>query len=66
MTFFFLVLLLVTVIIYIFWILLKPEGKHTPKQVVQKKLDHKKLYRVEYINKKGNELIAHISGIEPK
>ena len=33
---------------------------------LQKKLDHKKLYRVEYINKKGNELIAHISGIEPK
>ena len=33
---------------------------------LQKKLDHKKLYRVEYINKKGNELITHISGIEPK
>jgi len=33
---------------------------------LQKKLDHKKLYRVEYINKKGNELIAHITGIEPK
>ena len=33
---------------------------------LQKKLDHKKLYRVEYTNKKGNELIAHISGIEPK
>ena len=31
-----------------------------------KKLAHKKLYRIEYINKKGNELIAHISGIEPK
>ena len=27
---------------------------------LQKKLDHKKLYRVEYINKKGNELITHI------
>ena len=33
---------------------------------LQKKLDHKKLYRVEYINKKGNEMIAHITGIEPK
>ena len=33
---------------------------------LQKKLDHKKLYWVEYINKKGNELITHISGIEPK
>ena len=33
---------------------------------LQKKLDHKKLYIVEYINKKGNELITHISGIEPK
>ena len=33
---------------------------------LQKKLDHKKLYKVEYINKKGNQLIAHISGIEPK
>ena len=33
---------------------------------LRKKLDHKKLYRIEYINKKGNELIAHISGIEPK
>ena len=33
---------------------------------LQKKLDHKKLYRVEYTNKKGNELVAHISGIEPK
>ena len=33
---------------------------------LRRKLDHKKLYRVEYINKKGNELIAHITGIEPK
>ena len=33
---------------------------------LQKKLDHKKLYRVEYINKNGNEMIAHITGIEPK
>ena len=33
---------------------------------LRKKLDHKKLYRVEYTNKIGNELIAHISGIEPK
>ena len=33
---------------------------------LQKNLDHKKLYRVEYTNKKGNELIAHISGVEPK
>ena len=33
---------------------------------LRKKLDHKKLYRIEYINKKGIELIAHISGIEPK
>ena len=33
---------------------------------LRKKLDHKKLYRIEDINKKGNELIAHISGIEPK
>ena len=33
---------------------------------LQKKLDHKKLYRVEYTNKKGNELVAHISGTEPK
>ena len=33
---------------------------------LQKKLDHKKLYKVEYTNKKGNQLIAHISGIEPK
>ena len=33
---------------------------------LQKKLDHKKLYRVKYINKKGNEMIAHITGVEPK
>ena len=33
---------------------------------LRKKLDHKKLYKVEYTNKKGNQLIAHISGIEPK
>ena len=33
---------------------------------LQKKLDHKKLYRVEYINKKWTELITHISGVEPK
>ena len=33
---------------------------------LRKKLDHKKLYRIQYINKKGNELIAHISVIEPK
>ena len=33
---------------------------------LQKKLDHKKLYRVEYINKKGNEMIAHVTGVEPK
>ena len=33
---------------------------------LQKKLDHKKLYRIEYTNKKGNHIIAHVSGIEPK
>ena len=33
---------------------------------LRRKLDHKKLYRVEYINKKGNEMIAHITGVEPK
>ena len=33
---------------------------------LQKKLDHKKLYKVEYINKKGNQIIAHITGVEPK
>ena len=33
---------------------------------LQKKLDHKKLYKVEYINKKGHQIIAHITGVEPK
>jgi len=33
---------------------------------LQKKLDHKKLYKVEYTNKKGNQIIAHITGVEPK
>ena len=33
---------------------------------LRKKLDHKKEYAIEYTNKKGNQLIAHISGIEPK
>ncbi len=33
---------------------------------LQKKLDHKKLYKIEYINKKGNHIVAHISGVEPK
>ena len=64
MTFFFLVLLLVTVIIYIFWILLKPEGKHTPKQVVQKKSDHKNKPEKTYeTTEKKQE--GQISNIEP-
>ena len=33
---------------------------------LQKRLDHKKLYKIEYINKKGNHIVAHISGVEPK
>ena len=33
---------------------------------LQKKLDHKKLYKIEYINKKGNHIVTHISGVEPK
>ena len=33
---------------------------------LQKKLDHKKLYKIEYTNKKRNHIIAHVSGIEPK
>ena len=41
MTFFLLVLLLVAVIIYIFWILLKPGEKHTPKKGLQKIIDQK-------------------------
>ena len=41
MTFFLLVLLLIAVIIYIFWILLKPGEKHPPQKVHQKKIDHK-------------------------
>ena len=62
MTFFFLVLLLVTVIIYIFWILLKPEGKHTPKQVVQKKSE--KTY--ETTEKKQEGQISNIDPIRKK
>ena len=62
MTFFFLVLLLVTVIIYIFWILLKPEGKHTPKQVVQKKSE--KPY--ETTEKKQEGQISNIDPIRKK
>jgi len=41
MIFFLLVLLLVAVIIYIFWILLKPGEKHAPKKELRKKLDQK-------------------------
>ena len=41
MTLFLLVLLLVAVLIYIFRILLKPVGKHTPQKVIQKKIVHK-------------------------
>jgi|TARA_R110000796_G_scaffold173408_1_gene290374 hypothetical protein len=33
---------------------------------LQKKLDHKKLYKVEYINKKGHQIIAHITGVESR
>tara|TARA_R100000697_G_scaffold89842_2_gene101742 strand:+ start:596 stop:784 length:189 start_codon:yes stop_codon:yes gene_type:complete len=33
---------------------------------LQKRLDHKKLYKIEYINKKGNHIVAHISGVAPK
>ena len=40
MTLFFLVILLVAVIIYIFWILAKPEGKRASKKVLPKKTDH--------------------------
>ena len=42
MTFFLLVLLLAAVIIYIFWILLKPREKHTPKKGLQKNKPAKK------------------------
>jgi len=41
MTFFFLVLLLTAVIIYIFWILLKPREEHAPKKELRKKIDQK-------------------------
>ena len=41
MTFFLLVLLLVGVIIYIFWILLKPVEKHPAKKGPRKKIDPK-------------------------
>ena len=41
MTFFLLVLLLAAVIIYIFWILLKPGEKHTPKKGFQKNIGQK-------------------------
>jgi len=40
-TFFLLVLLLVGVIIYIFWILLKPVEKHPTKKGLRKEIDHK-------------------------
>ena len=33
---------------------------------LKKKLDHKKLFKVKYTNKKGHLLIVHLSGIEPK
>jgi DNA-dependent RNA polymerase auxiliary subunit epsilon len=33
---------------------------------LRRKLDHKKEYAIEYTNKHNNQLIAHISGIEPK
>ena len=38
MTFFFLVLLLAAVIIYIFWILIKPGKEHAPKKELRKKI----------------------------
>ena len=41
MTFFFLVLLLAAVIIYIFWILIKPGEEHAPKKELRKKIDQK-------------------------
>jgi len=33
---------------------------------LRNKLDHKKLYKVKYTNKKGHLLIVHLSGIKPK
>jgi hypothetical protein len=33
---------------------------------LRKKLDHKKIYKIEYKNKKGNHIIAIMSGIEPR
>ena len=41
MTFFFLVLLLAAVIIYIFWILIKPGEEHALKKELRKKIDQK-------------------------
>ena len=68
MTFFFLVLLLVTVIIYIFWILLKPEEKHTPKQMAQKKIDPKNKPEKTYktTGKKQEDQISNIDPIRKK
>jgi len=33
---------------------------------LRNKLDHKKLFKVKYTNKKGHLLIVHLSGIKPK
>ena len=64
MTFFLLVLLLVAVIIYIFWILLKTTGKHTPQKVIQKKIDHKnKLEKSHKSTEKKQE--GQTSNIDP-
>ena len=41
MTFFFLVFLLAAVIIYIFWILIKPGEEHAPKKEARKEIDQK-------------------------
>jgi len=41
MTFFFLMFLLTAVIIYIFWILIKPGEEHAPKKELRKEIDQK-------------------------
>ena len=33
---------------------------------LRKKLDHKKEYHIEYVNKKGNFISTTTTGIEPK
>ena len=68
MTFFLLVLLLAAVIIYIFWILLKPGEEHTPKKGLQKNIDQKNKPEKTYetTEKKQEGQISNIDPIRKK